>query len=168
MPEPDARFLRATPRRVTRIKRTRRYPAPPIFAFRYNDGRGEVAEWLNAAVSKTVGPARASWVQIPPSPPDISSAAWDLNPGGVGGIPPARISSGGGCSESASAAVGTGYGPRAVLSTASRATHANLLLSIHLRSSYIIGFTGPASEGRGEKTSGLFRTWFHRGRLGKA
>ena len=30
---------------------------------------GEVAEWLNAAVSKTVIPSRVSGVRIPPSPP---------------------------------------------------------------------------------------------------
>ncbi len=30
---------------------------------------GEVLEWLNRPVSKTGRSARASWVQIPPSPP---------------------------------------------------------------------------------------------------
>ena len=30
---------------------------------------GEVREWLNRAVSKTVEPSRAPWVRIPPSPP---------------------------------------------------------------------------------------------------
>lgn len=30
---------------------------------------GEVAEWLNAAVLKTVVPSRAPGVRIPPSPP---------------------------------------------------------------------------------------------------
>src|SRR5207245_9914816 len=34
-----------------------------------SDGYGEVAEWLNAAVSKTVIPLRVSGVRIPPSPP---------------------------------------------------------------------------------------------------
>ena len=33
------------------------------------DLNGEVAEWLNAAVSKTVIPLRVSGVRIPPSPP---------------------------------------------------------------------------------------------------
>src|SRR5215510_9885467 len=32
-------------------------------------GSGEVREWLNRAVSKTVVPARVPWVRIPPSPP---------------------------------------------------------------------------------------------------
>jgi hypothetical protein len=32
-------------------------------------GRGEVTEWPNVAVSKTVGRASVPWVQIPPSPP---------------------------------------------------------------------------------------------------
>ena len=31
--------------------------------------RGEVPEWSNGAVSKTVEPARVPWVRIPPSPP---------------------------------------------------------------------------------------------------
>ena len=31
--------------------------------------RGEVREWLNRAVSKTVEPLRVPWVRIPPSPP---------------------------------------------------------------------------------------------------
>ena len=31
--------------------------------------RGEVTEWPNVAVSKTVGRASVPWVQIPPSPP---------------------------------------------------------------------------------------------------
>src|SRR5262249_37825488 len=30
---------------------------------------GEVREWLNRAVSKTVVPLRVPWVRIPPSPP---------------------------------------------------------------------------------------------------
>ena len=30
---------------------------------------GEVREWLNRAVSKTVEPLRVPWVRIPPSPP---------------------------------------------------------------------------------------------------
>ena len=34
---------------------------------------GEVAEWSNAAVSKTVEPSRVSRVRIPPSPPSIQS-----------------------------------------------------------------------------------------------
>ena len=32
--------------------------------------RGEVREWLNRAVSKTVEPSRVPWVRIPPSPPE--------------------------------------------------------------------------------------------------
>lgn len=32
-------------------------------------GRGEMAERFNAAVLKTVDPARGPWVQIPLSPP---------------------------------------------------------------------------------------------------
>ena len=32
---------------------------------------GELAEWLNATVLKTVNPARGSWVQIPHSPPSL-------------------------------------------------------------------------------------------------
>src|SRR5581483_4477294 len=36
---------------------------------RTNGRNGEVAEWLNAAVSKTVIPLRVSGVRIPPSPP---------------------------------------------------------------------------------------------------
>lgn len=31
---------------------------------------GEVREWLNRAVSKTVEPSRVPWVRIPPSPPE--------------------------------------------------------------------------------------------------
>src|SRR5215510_12612888 len=31
---------------------------------------GEVREWLNRAVSKTVVPLRVPWVRIPPSPPE--------------------------------------------------------------------------------------------------
>ncbi len=42
---------------------------------RYNEAvrlpSGEVREWLNRAVSKTVEPSRAPWVRIPPSPPHI-------------------------------------------------------------------------------------------------
>ena len=34
-----------------------------------NRFRGEVAEWLNVPHSKCGVPARAPWVQIPPSPP---------------------------------------------------------------------------------------------------
>src|ERR1700674_1377063 len=34
---------------------------------------GEVREWLNRAVSKTVEPLRVPWVRIPPSPPDSPS-----------------------------------------------------------------------------------------------
>jgi hypothetical protein len=33
--------------------------------------RGEVREWLNRAVSKTVEPLRVPWVRIPPSPPKV-------------------------------------------------------------------------------------------------
>ena len=33
---------------------------------------GEVREWLNRAVSKTVEPLRVPWVRIPPSPPENS------------------------------------------------------------------------------------------------
>ena len=43
---------------------------------------GEVREWLNRAVSKTVEPLRVPWVRIPPSPPfrnEISSV--DVLPG---------------------------------------------------------------------------------------
>ena len=40
-----------------------------LFLFRF----GEVAEWSNAAVSKTVIPAMVSGVRIPPSPPKGSS-----------------------------------------------------------------------------------------------
>ncbi len=32
--------------------------------------KGEVREWLNRAVSKTVEPLRVPWVRIPPSPPE--------------------------------------------------------------------------------------------------
>ena len=32
---------------------------------------GEVREWLNRAVSKTVVPVRVPWVRIPPSPPEF-------------------------------------------------------------------------------------------------
>ncbi len=32
---------------------------------------GEVAEWLKAAVLKTVESSRAPWVRIPPSPPRV-------------------------------------------------------------------------------------------------
>ncbi len=40
---------------------------------RYNSARhGEVAEWSNAAVSKTVEPLRVPGVRISPSPPSIS------------------------------------------------------------------------------------------------
>jgi hypothetical protein len=35
--------------------------------------RGEVAEWSNATVLKTVRPARVSGVRIPPSPPFLAS-----------------------------------------------------------------------------------------------
>ena len=35
--------------------------------------RGEVTEWPNVAVSKTVGRASVPWVQIPPSPPVIDT-----------------------------------------------------------------------------------------------
>jgi hypothetical protein len=38
------------------------------FASRFR--RGEVAEWSIAMVLKTIGPARAPGVRIPPSPPD--------------------------------------------------------------------------------------------------
>src|SRR5579872_864426 len=34
---------------------------------------GEVREWLNRAVSKTVEPLRVPWVRIPPSPPHHNS-----------------------------------------------------------------------------------------------
>lgn len=34
---------------------------------------GEVREWLNRAVSKTVEPERVPWVRIPPSPPESFS-----------------------------------------------------------------------------------------------
>src|SRR5437667_11733505 len=34
---------------------------------------GEVREWLNRAVSKTVEPLRVPWVRIPPSPPGLTS-----------------------------------------------------------------------------------------------
>src|SRR6185295_19866026 len=40
-----------------------------VFAF------GEVREWLNRAVSKTVEPLRVPWVRIPPSPPDTKQLA---------------------------------------------------------------------------------------------
>src|SRR6056297_1806533 len=41
------------------------YPARP-------DPRGEVPEWSNGAVSKTVDPSRGPRVRIPVSPPDNS------------------------------------------------------------------------------------------------
>ena len=48
-------------------------PAPSLKAQKgctiLNLDRGEVREWLNRAVSKTVEPLRAPWVRIPPSPP---------------------------------------------------------------------------------------------------
>ena len=37
--------------------------------------RGEVPEWSNGAVSKTVVPARVPWVRIPPSPPSFPSSS---------------------------------------------------------------------------------------------
>ena len=41
---------------------------------------GEVREWLNRAVSKTVEPLRVPWVRIPPSPPaQFFQAAMRLN-----------------------------------------------------------------------------------------
>lgn len=39
---------------------------------------GEVREWLNRAVSKTVEPLRVPWVRIPPSPPSLSSCCVKL------------------------------------------------------------------------------------------
>lgn len=38
---------------------------------------GELPEWLNGAVSKTVVSAREPWVQIPDSPPLISVKAFN-------------------------------------------------------------------------------------------
>src|SRR5262249_52072204 len=44
-------------------------------------GSGEVREWLNRAVSKTVVPARVPWVRIPPSPPlSRESQVWSREP----------------------------------------------------------------------------------------
>src|SRR6185369_4057759 len=48
-------FARAAPEFFPAVARAEQY--------------GEVAEWLNAAVSKTVIPLRVSGVRIPPSPP---------------------------------------------------------------------------------------------------
>ena len=42
---------------------------------------GEVREWLNRAVSKTVVPYKVPWVRIPPSPPCCRTSLW---PGGKG------------------------------------------------------------------------------------
>src|SRR5689334_5919983 len=36
---------------------------------------GEVREWLNRAVSKTVEPLRVPWVRIPPSPPEFRNSS---------------------------------------------------------------------------------------------
>src|SRR5579884_2648467 len=38
---------------------------------------GEVREWLNRAVSKTVVPLRVPWVRIPPSPPHFKPVSQD-------------------------------------------------------------------------------------------
>src|ERR1051325_11527795 len=42
---------------------------------------GEVREWLNRAVSKTVVPARVPWVRIPPSPPLDERSIFDADLG---------------------------------------------------------------------------------------
>ena len=44
-------------------------PPPAKCAAPHQNKRGEVPEWSNGAVSKTVEPARVPWVRIPPSPP---------------------------------------------------------------------------------------------------
>jgi formamidopyrimidine-DNA glycosylase len=56
------------------------WAAEALFAARIHPARpvstlgGEVREWLNRAVSKTVEPLRVPWVRIPPSPPDSESS----------------------------------------------------------------------------------------------
>ncbi len=46
--------------------------------------RGEVREWLNRAVSKTVEPSRAPWVRIPPSPPRPPQGMLSTEAAGLG------------------------------------------------------------------------------------
>src|SRR6516164_8243055 len=61
----------------TAVKRSKRGTKAALrcTAFTKNMGNqvhwdyGEVREWLNRAVSKTVEPLRVPWVRIPPSPP---------------------------------------------------------------------------------------------------
>ena len=94
-PSPDWRgfpHIRAPPRRLQRgFPDRKNFPQVPL-RFLHHPGkrrphhpkRGEVPEWSNGAVSKTVEPSRVPWVRIPPSPPLALAKAF--SPSGCGQI----------------------------------------------------------------------------------